>query len=146
MRRELGRSFVLVKTGWAGLVASLAFALALALDAPLPRLEGWFTLALVGVWLLSFLAGMLQRIVPFLAALHAGGASRRAPTPSRLTHEGALRLHFGCHLAALAGLALALALANAWLAAAAAAVGGAGALAFCFFFATVLRRLQDARP
>jgi hypothetical protein len=95
MRKELGRSFLLVKIGWGGLVASLAFALALAFDAPLPRLPGWFALALVGVWLLSFLAGMLQRIVPFLAALHADTveAHPRAglARPFRLSCRGARR-------------------------------------------------------
>ena len=145
MRQELGRSFQLVRLGWAGLVASLILALGLVFEWPLPRLEGWFGLALIGVWLLSFLLGMLQRIVPFLAAMHAGGASRRAPTPSKLTNEQALRIHFGCHLAALAGFALALATDSALLALAAALAGAAGALALCVFFVVVLRRLQSIR-
>jgi hypothetical protein len=144
MRRELGRSFTLVKIGWAGLAASLVLAAGLVLDLPVPRLTTWFGLCLIGVWLLSFLFGMLQRILPFLAAMHAGGAGRRAPTPSALTNELALRIHFGCHVAALGGLALAIATGSGVLAAAAAVVGAAGALAFCFFYATLLRRLQKA--
>jgi len=145
MRRELGRSFTLVKIGWAGLAASLVLAAGLVLDLPVPRLATWFGLCLIGVWLLSFLLGILQRILPFLAAMHAGGAGRRrAPTPSALTSELPLRIHFCCHLAALAGLAIAIAAGSGELAAAAAAVGAAGALAFCFFYATLLRRLQKA--
>ncbi|MEO8656348.1 MAG: hypothetical protein ABI409_19655, partial [Ramlibacter sp.] len=144
MRRELGRSFRLVKIGWGGLVASLLLALALALELPVPRLAGWFALSLVGVWLLSFLLGMLERILPFLGAMHAAGTGRRAPTPSALTDDRALRIHFGCHVAALAGLAAGLAADSAWITAAAALVGAAGALAFCVFYATLLARLQRA--
>lgn len=146
MRRELGRSFTLVKIGWGGLVASLALASALLLQLPLPRLASWFGLALIGVWLLSFLLGMLQRILPFLAAMHLGGAGRRAKTPSALTRDDALAVHFACHLGALALLGLAIALDSAWVALAGAAVGAAGALAFVFFYATLLARMRVPRP
>ncbi|HEY0855482.1 MAG TPA: hypothetical protein VGE16_00390 [Albitalea sp.] len=142
MRRELGRSFTLVRLGWAGLFASLALALAIVLQAPLPRLPVWLALSLIGVWLLSFALGMLQRIVPFLAAMHGGGSGRRARTPSALTHETALRVHFVCHVAALALLAGALASGHALVALAGAVVGAVGALAFCVFYATALRRMQ----
>jgi hypothetical protein len=145
MRRELGRSFTLVKIGWAGLVASLVLAVGLVLELPVPRLGTWFGLCLIGVWLLSFLLGMLQRILPFLAAMYAGGAGRkRAPTPSALTDDRLLRIHFGCHVGALVGLGLGVAAGSAVLVAAAAAVGAAGALAFCYFYATLLHRLQKA--
>ncbi len=142
MRRELGRSFVLVKIGWAGLVSSLVLALVLVLQGPQPALSAAFGLCLVGVWLLSFVLGLLQRIVPFLAAMHGGGSGRRARTPSAMTNEPALRVHFFCHVAALGLLGLAVAV-DSWIAAAAAAtIGAGGALAFCFFYFTVLVRLQ----
>ncbi len=144
MRRELGRSFALVKIGWGGLAASLVVALALVLELPIARLSAWFGLCLVGVWLLSFLLGMLERILPFLGAMYAAGTARRAPTPSALTDERALRLHFACHVAALVGLALALAIDSARIAAAAALIGVAGALAFCVFYVTLVARLQRA--
>lgn len=146
MRRELGRSFTLVKTGWAGLVASLLLALALVLQLPVPRLASWFGLALIGVWLLSFLLGMLQRILPFLAAMHLGGAGRRAQTPSALTREDALAVHFACHLGALALLAVAIAADSAWVALAGAAVGAVGGVAFAFFYVTLLHRMGLTRP
>jgi hypothetical protein len=145
MRRELGPSFALVRIGWAGLAASLVLAAAIVLDVPLPRRAAAFGLCLIVFWLLSFLLGMLQRIVPFLAAMHAGGTGRRGRTPSALTHDAALRVHFRCHLAALALLGLAVALDSTWLARAGAATGAAGALAFGYFFATVLQRARQ-RP
>jgi hypothetical protein len=145
MRRELGRSFTLVKIGWAGLLGSLALAFAAVLELPVPRLAHWIGLCLIGIWLLGFLLGMLQRILPFLGAMHAGGSGRRAPTPSALTNDRLLRVHFACHVGALCALGLALATDSGTLATLAAAAGGAGALAFCGFYATVLRRLQTVR-
>ncbi len=142
MRRELGRSFTLVKIGWAGLMLSLVLAAGVLLGAPAPRLATAFGLCLVGGWLLSFVLGLLQRILPFLAAMHGAGAGRRAPTPSQLTHDRSLQIHFVCHVTALAGLGLSVAADSAVLTAAAAVAGAAGALAFCFFYLTLLRRME----
>jgi len=144
MRRELGRSFTLVRLGWAMLAASLVLALALVFEAPLPGLAALFGLVLIDGWLLSFLLGMLQRIVPFLAAMHTARGSRRPPTPSSLSADRPLAIHFACHVAALAGLALAIAVDSPWLLALAAAVGTLGAAAFGAFFVTVMRRMHAA--
>lgn len=142
MRRELGRSFTLVRIGWGGLLASLVLALALTLGAPVPRLPLLFGLFVIGVWLMSFLFGILQRILPFLAAMH-GGSGRRARTPSALTHDGALRVHFFCHLGAMTLLALAIIFDSSWLTLAAAVVGSVGAIAFGVFFGVLLRRMRS---
>ena len=78
-------------------------------DAPLDGMATLFGLALIAGWLLTFLLGILQRIVPFLASMHAARRRRRQeppPTPSALTAERPLAIHFACHLAALALLAL----------------------------------------
>jgi hypothetical protein len=143
MRRDLGRSFVLVKIGWGALAASLLLALALVLELPIPGLPMLFGLCVIAGWLLSFLLGMLQRIAPFLAAMHSSGKGRRAKTPSALTHDAALRVHFFAHVTALALLAFAAVTGDAWLAAAGCAAGLAGAVAFAFFFATVIRRARQ---
>jgi hypothetical protein len=140
MRRELGRSFTLVRIAWGGLAASLVLALALVLDAPVPQLGALFALCVIGLWLLSFALGILQRILPFLAAMH-GGSGRRARTPSALTHDVALRVHFICHLSALGLLALAIGAELAWLALLAAVVGALGASAFGVFYVVLLRRM-----
>jgi len=145
MRRLSGPSWALVRIGWAGLVASLVLALALVAQAPIPRLGLWFGLCLVGVWQLSFLLGMLQRIAPFLGAMH-GGTGRRARTPSALTHDRALRLHLVCHCAALALLALAIATDSRWATLAAAMTGTGGALAFGVFYLELLRRMRAPNP
>jgi hypothetical protein len=146
MRGELGRSFTLVKIGWCGLVAGIALAWGMVLELPVPRLATLYGLCLIGVWLLSLLLGMLQRIVPFLGAMHAGGSGRRARTPSSLTHDAALRVHFACHLAALALLGVAAVLDNPWLVRAGAATGAVGAGAFAWFFAVALHRMRRQPP
>jgi hypothetical protein len=140
MRRHLGQPFVLVRVGWGCLAASLLAALALVLDLPLPRLPTLFGVLLIG-GLLSFLLGMLSRIVPFLAAMHTG-PGRRAPLPSKLTAQRPLDIHFGCHLSALALLLGAVLADNIWLVRAAALVGACGALAFALFFMLVLLRMK----
>jgi len=140
MRRELGRSFRLIHLGWFALPASLLLALAIALDAPIDGLAQGFGLCLIGGWLMSFLFGVLQRIAPFLAAMHAT-RGRRSPTPSSLTNDRALQVHFVCHCTALALLALAIGLNSAPIAALAACVGAVGAAGFAWFFAALVRRL-----
>ncbi|MCC6196318.1 MAG: hypothetical protein IT518_17835 [Burkholderiales bacterium] len=141
MRRELGRSFKLVHWAWGFLVGSLAAALALELDAPVPGLATIFGILLIPGWLLTFLLGMLQRIAPFLASMHAVAGPGRPPSPSMLTDDRPLRLHYTCHLVALA-LLLAAALAGSGLhVAVAASVGTAGALAYAAFLAILGRRV-----
>lgn len=141
MRRFAGPSAMLVFLGWGGLVASLVLGWVLLLQWPLPHAGLWFGLCLIGVWQMSFLLGMLQRIAPFLAAMHAP-VGRRAPTPSALSHDGALQLHRICHIGALTLLAGAIATGNHAVMFAAACVGTIGALAFCAFFAVLLWRLR----
>ncbi|HET8748126.1 MAG TPA: hypothetical protein VFM98_21190 [Ramlibacter sp.] len=143
MRKELGRSFVLVKCAWGALLATLVLGGLLWTQLQVPRAEAAFGFALLA-WLLTFVLAILQRILPFLAALHAAAGRKRGPTASMLTHDKALNAHFRCHLAAFAGLALAIAFDANWLARAAAIVGLAGAAAFAFFHLHLLRKLRAA--
>ena len=142
LRPALGAAFTLVRTSWALLLASLALAAAMALGWAPPRASILFVVLLVPGWLLTFVLAVLQRIVPFLASVHAGSGS---PLASSLSPQGPLAAHRVLHFAALAGLLAAVALDAPWLSQAAAAIGLAGALAFGAFFIGVLTRLRDAR-
>ena len=142
LRPALGPAFALVRLGWALLLASLVLALAMALGWAPPRAGVLFVLLLVPGWLLTFLLAVLQRIVPFLASVHAGHG---APLASSLSPEGPLVAHRILHVAALASLLLAVLLDAPWYAHAAAAAGLAGSLAFGAFFIGVLARLREAR-
>jgi len=146
MRRELGGSFVLVRAAWAALLATLALAAWWAFDG---RPYGGLATAVVACallgWLATFLFGILQRIVPFLAAMHLVGLRRRAPMPSQLTHERALAVHRWCHGIALAVLAAGIALDSALAVRVAAVVGLVGAIAFAWFVGRAIAALRAAR-
>ncbi|MEO0035664.1 MAG: hypothetical protein RLZZ501_1687 [Pseudomonadota bacterium] len=147
MRRRLESFFVLLVSAWAMLGLSLALGLALALGAPADPWAGLWGLVLVLGWLLGFVLAILQRILPFLAAMHSAGAGRPPLLPSRLAPAWAATLHGGCHLAAVALLALGLVSGlkpAIWLGLAA---GLAGAAAFLLYAAAVpWRALQARRP
>ncbi|MGE5169082.1 MAG: hypothetical protein ACM3JC_01780 [Rudaea sp.] len=141
MRRDRGPAFRLVRLGWAFLALSLALAAGLVAGAPFEALATLTGFALVVGWLLTFLLGILQRIVPFLASMHAARGRHLPPTPSALAAGPALRIHFACHLAALGLLTLGIVGDNTWLVRLAAIAGTAGAGAFAIFFANVIRRM-----
>jgi hypothetical protein len=143
LRRSLGPPMLLVRTGWAAIGASFAAALAIAADAPFERLPPLFGVLAVG-GLVTFLLGILARIAPFLASMHAAGAPR-SPTPSQLTHERALSAHAWLHVAALALAVAAIAAGSPIAVRVAAAAGAAGAAAFAVFFGVVWRRAALAR-
>lgn len=142
MRRELGRSFRLVRIAWALMVASLALALATVLAPDVPMLATLFGIVLVPGWLLTLVLGMMQRIVPFLASMHKAPGTKLPRTPSSLTADRPLAIHYACHLCALVLLVAAAIVDSSWLALAAAAVGTLGAAAFLAFFAILVRRMR----
>ena len=115
---------------------------AVALDLPIPGAPTLFGLLLVVGWLLGFLFGILQRILPFLAAMHKPPGVRVPRTPSSLTDDRPLAAHFHCHLAALALLCAAVVADSATLVSVAAGIGALGAFAFAAFFLTVVRRMR----
>lgn len=142
MRKELGRSFVLVRFGWGALAATLACAAVLWWPRGMHDAGAWLVAAALA-WLLSVLLGFLQRILPFLASLHAAAARRRGPTVSALTHEPSLRALFAGHLAACALGAVALATGSHAVGLLASIAGFAGAAAFARFYIHLRRRLAE---
>ncbi|HEY0879679.1 MAG TPA: hypothetical protein VGE10_14620, partial [Zeimonas sp.] len=142
MRRELGQSFRLVRIAWGLLVASLVLALAVVVAPGVPLLATLFGIVLVPGWLLTLVLGMMQRIVPFLASMHKAPGTKLPRTPSSLTADRPLAVHYACHLCALALLVAAAIVDSAWLALAAALVGAAGAVAFLAFFVILVRRMR----
>jgi hypothetical protein len=132
LRPPLGPSFLLVRAAWACLIASLALA---ALGFPGGALV--FGLALVPGWLLTLLLGVMQRILPFLASVHAATPRISALTPQRL-----LAAHAALHLAALALLLTGVLYEQVNVVQAGAAAGLAAAAAFAAFYAYVLVKVR----
>lgn len=137
LRPRLEPSFLLVRVSWACLVACLVLA---ALGFPGGTLL--FALLLVPGWLLTFLLGVLARIVPFLASVHASSSDRGTPIIAALTPARLLAAHRLLHLAALALLVAAALTGQAALAAAGAACGLASAALFSGFFVFVLCKVR----
>jgi len=144
LRPPLGSAFLLVRVSWACLVASLALAAAIVLGLAPERAGVLFGVLLVPGWLLTFLLGVLQRIVPFLASVHAGSAGRGPALVSSMTPERLLALHRLLHLAALAALAAAAIAGAGGMARLAAATGLAASIVYAAFFVTVMLRLRGA--
>ena len=141
MRRSLGHPMVLVRIGWAALLASLVVALALEAGAGFERQRTLFVVLLVG-GLLTFMLGVLARIVPFLASMHAPPGKRGPPLPSALTSQRALAVHCHAHLAAFALLLLAVGLDSVWLTRAAAMAGCVSGMAMGWFFLYAWRGMR----
>ena len=142
LRPALGPSFALIRVSWACLAASLVLGALMELGIAPPGAPLAFGVLLVPGWLLTFLLGVLQRILPFLASVHASTSAHGTPIISALTPAALLRLHQVLHLAALA-LLLAAAFAGEPLPAfAGAAAGLAGAAAFAAFVTFVILKVR----
>ena len=138
LRSPLGPAFLLIRVSWACLVASLALA-ALGFPGGTPV----FGIVLVIGWLLTFLLGVLQRIMPFLASVHASTTARGTPLISAMTPVRLLAAHRALHLAALVLLCLSALLDLPLLARTGAAAGFAGAALFAAFFLFVITKVRS---
>ncbi|MDH5748075.1 MAG: hypothetical protein OEY85_02070 [Rhodospirillales bacterium] len=110
MRKNLGVAGKLMRVGWGFLILGLITALLTATGfggTHGPRLFVFF--ALFG-WLLTFLLGVLQRIIPFLGSMNAARAGASAPRPSELAPDNLLNAQALLHALALiltgAGIAM----------------------------------------
>ncbi len=142
MKRNLGDSFILVRIAWAMLPASIVVGMAAAAGiAPAVTVPLWGFLLIFG-WLLTFLMGVLQRIIPFLASMHSVQPGVTPVLVSNLTADKLLRVHLVAHLAALALVAAGIVTGIGVLVLVGALAGLVGAVAFAVFAVEVWRRLN----
>lgn len=142
MRKRLGLPFILIRASWVFLILSLVLIAAWTLDMDVPNapaLTGF--IVLIG-WLLTFLMGVLQRIMPFLASMHAAGKSGLPPLLSELTPEGPLKIHMICHFGAIALIGVGILLEKTLLVQGGAGLGLLGAIAFFVFAIRVTLKLK----
>lgn len=141
MRKRLGFSFLLIRAAWFMLPATLVVGLAALYGHGGRNAPALFGLFLFIGWLLTFLLGILQRIVPFLASMHASKTKGSAPPlMSELTAATPLRLHAACHASAFVLLAVGIAADAAEPVRIGSAIGVIGAVAFAWFTIAVARR------
>jgi hypothetical protein len=136
LRKPLGPAFLLIRVSWACLLASLA------LNAFSDGHALLFGVLLVPGWLLTFMLGVLQRVLPVLGSVHASSGARGTPLVSSLTPPRLLAAHAALHLGALALLGAAATLGSAALARAAGAAGLCAAALFAFFFFYVVHKVR----
>jgi hypothetical protein len=141
MRRDLGLSFQLVRGAWALLPASLIVAAAVELGWRLEVTAPLFGFLLIYGWLLTFLMGVLQRIMPFLASMHSFKPGGKPALVSALTADLPLKIHAAGHVAALLLVAAGLIVQAGWLVRLGAFAGLVGALAFIAFAVALRQRL-----
>ena len=144
MRKRLGPAFILIRLAWGLLPLSLLAGIAWALDLLGARGGVIFSLSLLA-WLLTFLLAILQRIVPFLASMHAAIAIKhRPPTVTALTAQMPLNIHMYCHCASLLLLGVGIIWSQTLIIVVAALIGLVGAGAFAWFFLAAVRRYLAA--
>jgi hypothetical protein len=146
VRRRLGPSFTLIGLGWAMLPASLLLAAGLASGAVPLEMAPLFGVVLVGGWLLSTVLGVLMRILPFLATLHAAKRGRRLMRVEELGDERLLWTQVGCHVSGLALVGVGAGLGSPAVVWTGAMVGAAGAGAFILFAGLVAWRFAELPP
>ena len=141
MKRRLGVSFLLIRVAWAMLPLSILAGVAAQFDLLGTRSGTFFGFLLFFGWLLTFLMGVLQRIMPFLASMHSAKAGKQPPLVTELSSRGAMTLHAACHLAAIALVGAGILLDSGWTVRAGAIIGLVGALAFAWFGWQVVSRM-----
>lgn len=145
LRPPLGAAFVLVRVSWACLFVSLPVGAGVAFDALPPRFLALFGVLLIPGWLVTFLLAVMQKIVPFLASVHAGTAGHGSALVSSMTPERTLVAHRALHLAALGLLVVGVGAQSVALVRLALVLGLAAAVTFAVFFIAVLLRLRGSR-
>ncbi len=144
MRRRLGTAFRLIRGAWVMLPLSLLLALALALGVDGFNLPAVFVTVAVFGWLLSLLFGVLQRIAPFLASVHATRPGCPTPLVSRLAPERPLAVHAALHAAAVALLVAGNLADSEGIVRAGALCGAAGAVSLLVFAFRLFVRTRTA--
>ena len=142
MRKRLGLSFALVRAAWTMLPMTMLAGVAALYGFAGPNGPTLFGFLLIVGWLLTFLLGILQRIMPFLASMHADRSPGKTPPMlSEIAASGSIRIHAICHGVALIVVAFAIVSDTPGLVQIGATVGLLGALAFLWFTADVARYL-----
>ena len=142
LRKDLGLSFVLLRVGWIMLPLTLLAGLAALYRITDHNAAILFGFLLLFGWLLTFLVGILQRILPFLASMFLTPPARGGkPIASKSASAMPLKIHAACHLLALVAIAIAIVTDNGLIAEIFCVVGLLGAIAFTWFTADIIRRL-----
>ena len=146
MKKKLGISFILIRASWVAFPFSIAVGVAAISGVPFePTLLVAGYLVVFG-WLLTFVLGVQQQIMPFLAAMNASTAGNKPPRLSQLARGLPLKIHAVCHFIAFAVVGIGIATDMESAVQAGATFGLVGAFAFLWFTTDVYRRMRTSSP
>lgn len=143
MRKRLGLPFLLIRASWGFLILVMLLAATHYAGLEIPNAPPLIVFTLLAGWLLTFLCGVLQRIMPFLASMHAAGKSGLPPLLSDLTAEGPLKLHALCHFPALVLCGVGIVLDEGLVIRIGAALGFVAAVSFAAFAINVALKVRQ---
>lgn len=141
MRRRTEPFFKLVAASWVILAAAMLLGLALQLGFDIENGATLFWFLILAGWLLTFLGGILQRILPFLASMHVMGPDGMPPLLSELSLAMPLKIHGICQIMAIILLSAGIVLETTIFAAIGAGLGLVGAVAFAIFTGHIIIKL-----
>ncbi len=144
MRKRTGFFFLPIWMGVAAGPLAILCGLAALFDL-FANAGALFVWMAVAGWLLTFLMGVLQRIMPFLASMHSATAKGRTPLLSQLMSEGWAKAHFALHLTAVLCVGAGFLLGSVPLVQAGALFGLAGALSFAGYGVELFKRVRRFR-
>ncbi len=142
MRKRFGPEFILIFIAWACLPLSLLVGLAWVLDLIPVRGAAIFGVTFLVGWLLTFLLGILRRIVPFLASMHAVKPGAAPPMPSSFGNDRLLQVQLWSHLGALILVAAGIVAGIGPLVQVGGVVGAVGAVALTWFIIAAMQRVH----
>jgi hypothetical protein len=144
MRKRTGFFFLPIWTGIAMGPVAILCGLAALFDL-FPNAGQLFIWLIVAGWLLTFLMGVLQRVMPFLASMHSASTSGRTPLLSQLMAEIWTKAHFALHVLAVLAVGAGLVLENALAVRLGAVSGLLGAVAFALYGFELFKRIRHFR-
>jgi len=142
MRKRLGTPFLLIRVAWAMLALTLFWGAAGSMGYWPDSGYALFALLAIAGWLLTFLAGILQRIIPFLSSMHSSGGGGVPMLVSEMADARLLDIAAAGHLGGLFFVALGIILDRDMVIRLGALAGVVGAVALFGYLIIILWQLR----
>lgn len=146
MRKRLGVPFMLIRVGWFMLAVTVIWG-AVGMAGYWPEMGHtlFVVLAIIG-WLLTFLTGILQRIIPFLSSMHTSGSGGIPMLASSMADDRLLKINAIGHLGGLVIVSLGVILDWTIIIQIGAGAGFVGALGLLLYLLSVIRHMIENQP
>ncbi|PCJ43294.1 MAG: hypothetical protein COA81_04440 [Alphaproteobacteria bacterium] len=149
MRKRLGVPFLLIRAGWVMLLLTIIWGVAGLMDYWPENGHTLFAVWAILGWLLTFLTGILQRIIPFLSSMHTSGSGGIPMLASAMADERFLVVNAVGHLGGLFFVALGVILDMGMVIKIGAGAGFIGAAALLYYLFIITRHMiqnQSVKP